>query len=112
MNHPLVLPFLFPAQKSALVERGISLLVNRTLGKKLDKTFQFSDWEKRPLSEEQLHYASLDAYCLLEVYDYLKDIVKKTKLKVNLTANVKTKWLKMGNQGKRKDKFEKKEHKE
>ena len=65
INHPLVLPYLYPAQKAALMERGLSLLVNKTLGKRLNKTFQVSDWERRPLNEEQLHYAALDAYCLL-----------------------------------------------
>lgn len=55
--HPLVIPYLYPARKAALAEKGLSLLVNRTLGKKLDKTFQVSDWERRPLSGQQLRYA-------------------------------------------------------
>lgn len=114
LNHPSVVPYLYPEQRSALMERGLSLLVNKTLGKKLNKTFQVSDWERRPLSEEQLHYAALDAYCLLEVYSFLQEVVKKTKVKANLAANVKLKWLKLGNNtgGKRKDKFAKQEHKE
>ena len=66
MDHPHVLPLLYPA--TALSEKGLSLLVERTLGRRLNKTFQVSDWERRPLSHEQLHYAALDAYCLLEVY--------------------------------------------
>ena len=113
MNHPLVLPYLYPAKSAALIQRGLSLLVNKTLGRRLNKTFQVSDWERRPLNPEQLHYAALDAYCLLEVYDLIQDVVKKTKIKANLTANVKMKWLKTGNTtSRRKDKFEKQNHKE
>ena len=67
MNHPLVLPHLYPAKSKALMERGLSHLVNKTLGRRLNKTFQVSDWERRPLNADQLHYAALDAYCLLGV---------------------------------------------
>lgn len=38
-------------------ERGLSELVFLCLGLPLDKTYQISDWERRPLSEEQLVYA-------------------------------------------------------
>jgi len=33
------------------------MLVNRILGRSLDKTFQVSDWEKRPLDARQMYYA-------------------------------------------------------
>ncbi|XP_067328012.1 exonuclease mut-7 homolog isoform X2 [Anolis sagrei] len=57
-----------------LAERGLSLLVQEVLGRPLDKAEQLSNWEKRPLREEQLLYAASDAYCLLEVYaKLLKD---------------------------------------
>lgn len=39
------------------------------LGLSLDKTEQRSDWGRRPLSHEQLHYASLDAVCTLMLYE-------------------------------------------
>ena len=38
-------------------ERGLSELVFLCLGLPLDKTYQLSDWERRPLSEDQLIYA-------------------------------------------------------
>ncbi|KFP87855.1 putative exonuclease mut-7, partial [Acanthisitta chloris] len=51
--------------------KGLSLLVQHVLGKPLDKTEQLSNWEKRPLREEQILYAASDAYCLLEIYERL-----------------------------------------
>uniref|UniRef100_A0A8C3NJS2 Uncharacterized protein n=1 Tax=Geospiza parvula TaxID=87175 RepID=A0A8C3NJS2_GEOPR len=53
------------------LEKGLSLLVQHVLGKPLDKTEQLSNWEKRPLREEQILYAASDAYCLLEIYERL-----------------------------------------
>jgi ribonuclease D len=37
----------------------------------LDKTYQQSDWRRRPLSREQLDYAALDAQVALRVYQEL-----------------------------------------
>lgn len=51
--------------------RGLSLLVQSELGRPLDKTQQISDWEKRPLTLEQIRYAALDAVCLLQLYTIL-----------------------------------------
>uniref|UniRef100_G3VE29 3'-5' exonuclease domain-containing protein n=1 Tax=Sarcophilus harrisii TaxID=9305 RepID=G3VE29_SARHA len=66
-------------------EKGLSLLVQNLLGKPLDKTEQLSNWEKRPLREEQILYAASDAYCLLEVYEMLC----KDPAHFGLTANLK-----------------------
>jgi len=44
-------------------EKGLSLLVQHVLGKPLDKTEQMSNWEKRPLREEQILYAGLLTDC-------------------------------------------------
>ena len=48
---------LYNVDNKGLIDKGLSMLVNRTLGKSLDKTFQVSDWERRPLQQEQLYYA-------------------------------------------------------
>ncbi|XP_069097516.1 exonuclease mut-7 homolog isoform X2 [Pleurodeles waltl] len=65
-------------------EKGLSLLVQHVLGKPLDKTQQLSDWEKRPLREEQILYAACDAYCLLDVYGALCSDPARHGLSINL----------------------------
>merc|ERR1740124_745778 len=43
----------------------------RTIGVRLDKTQQCSDWARRPLEQDQFMYTALDAYVLLQVYEAL-----------------------------------------
>jgi hypothetical protein len=52
-------------------ERQCSLKaqVETHLGFQLDKTEQRGDWSRRPLTAEQLNYASLDAVCTLLLYE-------------------------------------------
>ena len=52
-------------------ERRCSLQaqVEAHLGFHLDKTEQRGDWSRRPLTAEQLNYASLDAVCTLLLYE-------------------------------------------
>ncbi|XP_059616804.1 exonuclease mut-7 homolog [Phlebotomus argentipes] len=56
---------------------NLSNLVYLCLGRKLDKSNQFSNWEKRPLRQDQIHYAALDAFCLLEVFDVIGGILTR-----------------------------------
>lgn len=51
---------------------SLANLVKLCFGKKLDKSNQFSNWTNRPLRQEQILYAALDSYCLLEIYDIVK----------------------------------------
>jgi len=39
--------------------------------KKLDKYQQLSNWKKKSLYENQVHYAALDAYILLKMYEHI-----------------------------------------
>ena len=45
----------------------------RTIGVRLDKTQQRSDWARRPLEREQFVYAALDAHVLLQLHQALAD---------------------------------------
>lgn len=47
------------------------------MGRPLDKSDQFSNWERRPLRDTQLVYAALDAYCLIEIFDVMKDCCER-----------------------------------
>ncbi|KAK7874023.1 hypothetical protein R5R35_013427 [Gryllus longicercus] len=59
---------------------SLTYLVELCLGKCLDKSDQFSNWERRPLRESQIRYAALDAYCLIEVFDVLKENAERQEI--------------------------------
>lgn len=46
---------------------SLEMVCERELGLRLDKREQASSWSRRPLSEEQLRYAALDAEVLLSL---------------------------------------------
>ncbi|SBT36946.1 exonuclease, putative [Plasmodium ovale wallikeri] len=46
-------------------------ICEKILNKKLDKHLQLSNWNKRPLTKEQIEYASLDAYVLIQIEEML-----------------------------------------
>lgn len=54
---------------------GLSTFLHATHGAILNKRMQMSDWEARPLSDEQIDYAAKDAYCLIEIYDALSHTI-------------------------------------
>uniref|UniRef100_A0A914VFU7 3'-5' exonuclease domain-containing protein n=1 Tax=Plectus sambesii TaxID=2011161 RepID=A0A914VFU7_9BILA len=59
---------------------GLSDLCAFLLGQPLDKSWQLSHWTKRPLRAEQMDYAALDAYCLIEIFDELKKKAKELSI--------------------------------
>lgn len=53
-------------------------LVSRVLrGASIDKSSQFTDWARRPLSEKQLRYARGDVVYLRQIYVILRDKLEK-----------------------------------
>jgi ribonuclease D len=52
-------------------------LVERITGHRPDKTHRFTDWSRRPLSEEQMHYALADVTHLRDVFAALDADLKK-----------------------------------
>jgi hypothetical protein len=57
------------ARRSGERRCSLQAQVEAHLGLQLDKSEQRGDWSRRPLSEEQLTYASLDAACTLLLYE-------------------------------------------
>ncbi len=60
--------------------KGLGGLVEAIFGLPLDKRDQMSDWDRRPLTKEQMLYAALDAYVLLEVFAALQDMASKSNV--------------------------------
>ena len=52
-------------------------IVNKVLGKKIDKSETYTDWCRRPLSERQIEYALDDVRLLFPVYESLKKVLKR-----------------------------------
>jgi ribonuclease D len=58
---------------------GYGNLVEKIFGVVIDKKLQRSDWCRRPLSEKQLQYASLDVIFLHEIYEKLQKILQEKR---------------------------------
>ena len=52
-------------------------IVNKVLGKKINKSETYTDWCRRPLSERQIEYALDDVRLLFPVYENLKKVLKR-----------------------------------
>ena len=70
-------PF-FDTQIAAMVcgmgeQEGYESLVKNLLGKQVNKECQFTNWSKRPLTNEQIKYATEDVLYLCDIYEVLKN---------------------------------------
>jgi ribonuclease D len=84
----VVTPF-FDTQIAAMVcgygdSIGYESLVRGLTGQSLDKSVQFTDWSKRPLSKRQIDYALGDVIYLAQIYQ---------KLRKELEKNGRTEWV-------------------
>ncbi|XP_071482503.1 exonuclease mut-7 homolog [Diadema antillarum] len=86
-----------PVQLNCL---GLTDLVFYCFGQRLDKRDRISDWEKRPLRPAQVQYAALDAFCLLEIYQHLKEKVSRLGLELNMEPSRFSKTKKVKNKTK------------
>jgi 3'-5' exonuclease len=78
--------FRFP-YKDTSGHQDLSTLVQLCLGKRLDKSNQLSNWTLRPLRRDQIYYAALDAYCLLEIYGVIEAELYKLNINFNQLLN-------------------------
>ncbi len=60
---------------------GYADSIDYFLNEKIDKTCQFIDWRKRPLSKKRLNYASNDVKYLIPLYLVTLEKLKKKKIK-------------------------------
>lgn len=61
-------------------QTSYATLVSDFLGTSLDKTEQFSQWDRRPLSDNQLRYASADVLYLYKLYPLLQQkLIEKNR---------------------------------
>ncbi len=80
---------LFDTQVAAMVcgfgdSISYDQLVGKITGERLDKTSRFTDWRRRPLSDQQLTYALGDVTHLVPVYEHLN---------AKLIADGRTDWV-------------------
>ena len=75
---------IFDTQVAAMVcgigdQESYENLAMNFLNVKIDKTYQFMDWSKRPLSKSQINYAANDVFYLCDIYEKQKELLKKLK---------------------------------
>ncbi|HDD55676.1 MAG TPA: hypothetical protein ENG59_05500 [Chloroflexi bacterium] len=59
---------------------GLDALLLEFFDLKVDKKFQRSDWGKRPIPEDMLHYAQVDTHYLIKIRHILAEELKKKGL--------------------------------
>ncbi|KAK7275710.1 hypothetical protein RIF29_16832 [Crotalaria pallida] len=64
-------------RKASKQIKSLSTICGEVLGFPLSKELQCSDWSLRPLTEEQITYAAMDAHCLLEIFKVFQEKVAK-----------------------------------
>ena len=75
---------IFDTQVAAMVcgigdQESYEKLVMNFLKIKIDKSFQYIDWSKRPLSKSQIDYAANDVFYLCDVYEKQKKMLNILK---------------------------------
>ena len=75
-----LLDFKYPYHEEKLTNLSLTKLTKICFGKKLDKRNQLSNWSLRPLRPDQMTYAAIDAFVLIEIHDVILGILKNLKI--------------------------------
>lgn len=54
-------------------DKSLTKLYGILFGQRLSKTQRLTNWEADKLTDAQIHYASLDAYACIKIFEYLRD---------------------------------------
>ena len=60
---------IFPKQKYS----SLAFISKSILGKEICKEQTLTNWKLRPLRDNQMHYAAMDAFVVLKIYDKLME---------------------------------------
>lgn len=80
LNVLKLLKFKYPHHEENLTNLSLTKLAKLCFGKKLDKRNQLSNWSLRPLRPEQITYAAIDAFVLIEIHNVILGILKELKI--------------------------------
>lgn len=61
---------LFPKEKV-----GLASICEKILGKPICKEYTLTNWQRRPLNMNQLHYAAMDAFIVLKINEKLNSLM-------------------------------------
>lgn len=83
IDHGVIPEPLFDSQVAAMVagfgeQVGYETLVRKIAKQSLDKSSRFTDWSRRPLSDNQTEYALADVTHLRVIYEYLRKKLAET----------------------------------
>lgn len=54
---------------------SLAFICSKLLGKEVCKKQTLTNWGRRPLRLNQLHYAAMDAYSVIKIYEKLREEV-------------------------------------
>ena len=63
---------------------SLANVCKQVLGKQLCKSEQMSNWERRPLRKSQEHYALMDSWIMISLYERLLEVVSEKGLKLDM----------------------------
>lgn len=68
--------------KMGIADRSLQKIYALLFAERISKSQRLSNWEIDELSESQMHYAAIDAWAALKIYDYLIELIDGNKYKV------------------------------